>query len=115
MDYESGALEKPEDVGVDQAGIVRRWLLELKLADKRESQWREKGDKVLKRYRQKEIKKHSFNILWSNTETMRPAIYNSLPKPDVRRRFKDEDPIGKAVSEVIGRCLEYGMDTTLRD
>jgi hypothetical protein len=115
MDYESGALEKPEDVGVDQAGIVRRWLLELKLADKRESQWREKGDKVLKRYRQKEIKKHSFNILWSNTETMRPAIYNSLPKPDVRRRFKDEDPIGKAVSEVIGRCLEYGMDTTQFD
>ena len=115
MDYEAGALEKPEDTGKDQAGVVRRWLLELKLADKRESTWREKGEKVLKRYRQKEIKKHSFNILWSNTETMRPAIYNSLPKPDVRRRFKDEDPIGKAVSEVISRCLEYGMDTTQFD
>jgi len=112
MDYESGALEKPEDTGTDKAGIVRRWLLELKLADKRESEWRQKGDKVLKRYRQKEIKKHSFNILWSNTETMRPAIYNSLPKPDVRRRFKDEDPLGKAASEVLGRSLEYGMDTT---
>ena len=115
MDYEAGALEKPEDTGKDDAGVVRRWLLELKLADKRESVWREKGDKVLKRYRQKEVRKHSFNILWSNTETMRPAIYNSLPKPDVRRRFKDEDPVGKAVSEVIGRCLEYGMDTTQFD
>ena len=112
MDYEAGALEKPEDTGPGEQGIVRRWLLELKLADKRESKWRQKGEKVLKRYRQEEIKKHSFNILWSNTETMRPAIYNSLPKPDVRRRFKDEDPIGKACSEVISRALEYGMDTT---
>jgi hypothetical protein len=112
MDYESGALEKAEDTGPGKAGEVRRWLLELKLADKRESEWRAKAQKVLKRYRQKEVKKHSFNILWSNTETMRPAIYNSMPKPDVRRRFKDEDPVGKACSEVLSRALEYGMDTT---
>lgn len=109
---ETGTLERPEDAGKGEAGIVKRWLLELKLADKRESDWRKKGEKVLKRYRQKEVKKHSFNILWSNTETLRPAIYNSLPKPDVRRRFKDEDKIGKIVSEVLSRSIEYGMDTT---
>jgi hypothetical protein len=112
MDYESGALEKPDDTGPGKAGIVRRWLLELKLADKREAEWRKKGEKVMNRYRQKEVKRHSFNILWSNTETMRPAIYNSLPKPDVRRRYQDADPIGKAVSEVLARCLVYSTDTT---
>lgn len=112
MDYEAGSLEKPEDTGPGKAGIVRRWLLELKLADKREDKWRKKADKVWKRYRQDEIKKHSFNILWSNTEVMRPAIYNTLPKPDVRRRYQDADPIGKACSEVLSRCLVYGMDST---
>jgi len=112
MDYESGALEKPDDTGPGKAGIVRRWLLELKLADKREAEWRKKGEKVMNRYRQKEVKRHSFNILWSNTETMRPAIYNSLPKPDVRRRYQDADPIGKAVSEILARCLVYSTDTT---
>lgn len=115
MDYDSGSLEKPEDAGPGKTGIVKRWLLELKLADKRESKWREKAEKTLKRYRQQETKRHSFNILWSNTETMRPAVYNSLPKPDVRRRFKDEDPIGKAVAEVLNRSLEYSMDTTAFD
>lgn len=112
MDYESGALEKPEDLEKDPKGVVRRWILELKLADKRESEWRKKSERIWNRYRQKEARRHSFNILWSNTETLRPAVYNSPPTPDVRRRFKDEDPIGKAVAEVICRCLEYSVDTT---
>lgn len=112
MDYESAAIEKPEELEKNPAGVVRRWNLEIKLASRREEEWRKKGERVMKRYRQAEVRKHSFNILWSNTETLRPAIYNSLPKPDVRRRFKDEDPIGKAVSEVLARSLEYTLDTT---
>lgn len=115
MENDSGTLVKPEDAGKGEQGVVKRWLLELKLADKRESEWRKKAERTLKRYRQKEFKKHSFNILWSNTETLRPAVYNSLPKPDVRRRFKDEDPLGKVASEVLSRALEFGMDTTAFD
>jgi hypothetical protein len=115
MDYSDGnsaALERASDLEKDPKGVVKRWLLELKLADKREKDWRLKGERVFNRYRQKDAKKHSFNILWANTETLRPAVYNSLPNPDVRRRYKDADPIGKACSEVISRSLEYGLDTT---
>jgi hypothetical protein len=107
-----GTLVKPQDAGPGEQGVVKRWLMELKLSEKRESKWKEKANKTLKRYRQQEVKKHSFNILWSNTEIMRPAVYNSLPKPDIRRRFKDEDPIGKIVGEVLSRAIEFGMDTT---
>src|SRR5690606_18921301 len=32
-------------------------------------------------------KLYDFNILHSNVETIVPAIYNSTPVPDVRRRF----------------------------
>ena len=111
VDGNTATIERAEELEKDPKGIVKRWLLELKLADKREDDWRKKSERVWNRYRQKEAKKHSFNILWSNTETLRPAIYNSLPQPDVRRRFKDADPMGKACSEVLKRSLEYGLDT----
>jgi hypothetical protein len=49
-------------------------------------------------------------VLWANTEIMRPALYNSLPKPDVRRRFRQKDILGKAVGEVMERSLTYCAD-----
>jgi len=95
---------------------ARRWKKELDLADKREKKdWREPAEKVVKRYRGEEKKKNRFNVLWSNTETLRPAIYNSRPTPDVRRRFRDADPIGKAVSEVLERALMVMVDYECTD
>lgn len=91
--------------------IVRRWLLELKLAERRQKDWVGQAKKIYARYRSEKAKKNSFNILWANTEVLRPAIYNSIPKPDVRRRFKDADPIGKGVSEMLSRAIEYSLDT----
>ena len=88
----------------------RRWMRELQLADKREKDWRELGKKIVKTYKGEGRKKNSFNILAANTETLRPAIYSSLPKPDVRRRFRDNDPLGKAVAEVMERCLSVAID-----
>lgn len=91
---------------------ARKWLNELRLADKREESWRKQAEKLWERYRSKKERKSSFNILWSNTDTLLPAVYNSDPKPDVRRRFRSEDVIGKAVSEVLSRCLVYTLDAT---
>ena len=88
----------------------RRWLLEIRLAQKREKDWREKAKRTLDVYRGKSVKKNSFNILWANTEVLRPALYNSPPKPDVRRRFRQNDPLGKAVSEVMERGVSYCAD-----
>lgn len=99
-----------EETTKDAGTLTRRWLLELSLAEKRHKDWSNQAKKILERYRSTKTKKNSFNILWANTEVLRPAIYNSVPKPDVRRRFKDADPIGKAVSEMLGRALEYALD-----
>jgi hypothetical protein len=89
---------------------ARRWKKELQLAKKREDNWQTEADKIVKRYRGDEIKKNRFNVLWSNTEILRPAIYNSRPNPDVRRRFRDADPLGKAVAEVLERSLMVFVD-----
>lgn len=88
----------------------RRWNLEITLAKKRERDWRKTAQDIWKKYRAKDRKKASFNILWANTDTLRPALYNSPPKPDVRRRFRQGDMLGKAVGEVTERALSYCAD-----
>ena len=90
---------------------VRRWFEELDLAAKEEKDWRVRADKVVKRYRdEQEAKGSQFNILWANTETLRPALYSSTPKPDVQRRYKDSDPIGGAAAKVLERAVSFSVD-----
>lgn len=94
----------------EAAADARAWKKELELAGKREKVWREEGDKIVRRYRAEEKKKNRYNVLRSNTEILRPALYNTKPEPDVRRRFRDSDPLGKAVSEVLERSLTVFVD-----
>lgn len=89
---------------------AQHWLDEIKESKKREKDFREKGKNILDIY---EGKKTPFNILYSNTETLLPALFSQLPKPVIERRFKDPDPLGKIVSEAGQRVLEYLLDTDL--
>lgn len=93
------------------AKVVQRWTAELDLSDKEEERWRKNGDSICEIFEGGEHESSEFNILWANTETMAPAVYNSLPEPDVRRRFRDVDPVGKAAAMVLERALSYSIDT----
>ena len=108
---DSSLIETKEDLGKTPRGIARRWKLELKLADKREFDWRKKVSDIYKIYTPLNAADNSFNILHPNTETLRESVYNSLPQPDARRRYQDEDPLGKAVGQVMTRALEFAQDT----
>lgn len=103
-------ITRTSDIEKSPQGIVRRWLSEIAIADAAESDWRKEGNEVYDLYEAQKDKANSFNILWSNTETLRPAIYNSTPEPDVRRRFRDADPVGKVASTVLERALSYQID-----
>ena len=116
------AEETPKEFGSDPKGQARRWKLELRLSGKQEENWRKDVQRVIERYRGEymrenneqggtRLKRNAFNILWSNTETLRPALYNSTPKPRVRKRFTDNsDKVAKAVSDVLERALTYSVD-----
>jgi hypothetical protein len=106
----STTVKSPEEIEKSPEGVVRRWLAELDLAGSTESDWRGLASTVWDLYKSKNVRAKSFNILWSNTETMRPALYNSMPRPDVRRRFRDPDPVGKVASNVLERALTYAID-----
>lgn len=92
----------------------KKWERELNAADEHEKDWREKARKILKRYRDERDAKDNdvtrFNILFSNTEVLKGAVYQRLPVPEVRRRFDDKDPVGKAACDVLDRCLTYASD-----
>jgi len=101
---------KIEELEKTPQGKVRRWLSEIALADEAESEWRNEGREIYDLYEAEKTTGNAFNILWSNTETLLPAVYNSTPEPDVRRRFRDPDTVGKVASTVLERALSYQVD-----
>lgn len=108
---ETGAPESDKPASESEktpADTVMRWLAELELADKAEEGWRKEAKEIWDLYEGDKTK--AFNILWSNTETVSPSVYNSTPVPDVRRRFRDPDPVGKQASKILERALAYSMD-----
>ena len=77
-------------------------------------EWEGRSDKITKRYRDDQRSRNNpnakFNILWSNVQTITPAIFARLPRPDVSRRFRDNDPIGRVASTMLERALEYEIE-----
>ena len=45
-----------------------------------------------------------YNVLWSNIQTMKPALFSRAPRILAQRRHKDRDPAGRLASEVIERA-----------
>lgn len=91
---------------------VKFYLRQLELADKEEKKWRERAKKIVKKYRDEDPSGPSrYNILWSNTQTQLPAMYSARPKPDVRRRWRSENKVGRDIAQAVERALEFSMDS----
>jgi hypothetical protein len=90
------------------------WLDEIEHAKKRERDFRKAGEEIEEIYSGEKSEEVPFNILYSNTETLKPALYSQTPCPVVKRRFnQDESPIVKAAEEAGTRILEYFLDTNI--
>ena len=90
------------------------WLGEIERADRSVQRWHKQGDKIVKRYRDdrgtnEANTAHKMNVLWSNVETLKPALYAQSPKPNVTRRWKDKNPVGRIAATVLERALEYTL------
>ena len=106
---------KKDDSGkaLEPSAEVRHWLGEISSAKKREKDYRKDGKEVIDIYSGKCPDKIPFNILFSNVETLLPALFSQTPRPVVQRRFKDEDPLGKAAAMAAQRMLEFLCDTNV--
>ena len=103
-------------------GTAQYWQMELESADQTEKDWRDRGRAVVARYRDERSADSfgaglykQFNILWSNTETMKGALFARMPKADVRRRYNDNNPITRQTAIVLERALQYGNEVYSAD
>ena len=96
-------------MGTDAAAIVKRWTTEVELAQKEVENWDKAVDRIIKRYKDdrgdSETRDRRFNILWSNIEVLKPAMYNREPLPVVERRFSDSDPVARTAAMMLERAV----------
>ncbi|PKR56352.1 hypothetical protein [Thalassospira lohafexi] len=105
--------------GVKEAGkspesIVAHWKREISTALKREEDPRKLAKEAIDRYRAEEEgdseDNMDFNVLYSNVETIVPSLYGQTPTPDIRRRFRDKDPVGREAAEMLERGTSYTLE-----
>lgn len=112
--YDSGAKVEQEPSNADED--VSTWIEHIQLYEKEYGAWEKRAEKVVERYADerntKTNKRRRYNILWSNVQTLKPALYFSPPKPNIERRFKDKDPAGLAASEILERAATYFVRET---
>lgn len=105
----------------DKTGSATHWIDEVTKAekDKRYVAWLRSCRVINRRYREEHPESQARNrasvqrryaILWSNVETLRPAVYGRPPTSLVSRRFNDADPTARAASDVLERALQYSNE-----
>ncbi len=76
----SAEVEVPEDFGEDAAAVAARWISEIELAEKDQSSWRQRGRRIIRRYRDDQgeasddAKQRRFALFWSNDWTSASGI-----------------------------------------
>lgn len=113
MSLTEGGIEQPpaSDVEDKDAWSVAKYVAEIALYDREARTWMERRKKILKRYKDERSPRENaevrFNILWSMTQTLKPALLARTPKPDIQRRFKDDDAVGRVTSDILERAVTY--------
>ncbi|WP_197491948.1 hypothetical protein [Rhizobium bangladeshense] len=97
----------------------QRWIEKIKAAEKLEKDWLDDAAKAVRAYTNEEKaendekalgSRYDFNILFANVETIVPAVINSPPVPDIRRRFNDPDPAARIVADIMERAISVQID-----
>ena len=102
-------MEQPASPEID------KYLRIIGAYDSEFAKWQARTKKIIKRYRddnrgQTGNEAAKFNILWSNVQTLKPAVYAKLPKADISRRFGDNDQVGRVASQILERAIDYEIE-----
>jgi hypothetical protein len=94
---------------------VDKYLKIIGAYDNEFAKWSARTKKIIKRYRddtrgQTLTESAKFNILWSNVQTLIPAVFAKLPKADVSRRFGDNDQVGRVASQLLERAIDFEIE-----
>ena len=104
------------DEAAETASEVERWDAELRAYETAARDWLDHAKRIVKRYGLKDRGRPAlagdsqFNVLWSNIQTILPALFARMPAPVVERRHQDPDPIGRIAAQVLERALATEME-----
>jgi hypothetical protein len=116
----SVSADSPRDFGTGASGKAARWRSEIEYARKEQASWERMARNVRDRYRDESTSGMSpdfdriaanarFNILWSNVQTLHPALYAQPPTVVVKRRYDTQDDVGRAAATILERCITFQM------
>ena len=118
-DYMAGKTDDP--AGQTPEELASFWLGQIEFATKKVKPFRSRGEQIIRRYKNKKQEISSsaptiaagqkrMNFVWANVQTQKPILYAQTPKPNVTRRNKDKDPVGRWAATVLERVLVNTLD-----
>ncbi len=117
-------VDDPKDFGRGRAGVAERWQAEMRAYDRAWREWRLDCRDIQRRYRDDDpvraddpavIGQARFNVLWSNVQTLTPALYSRPPVPVVMRRYRDRDPVARVAATILQRALSFTIEAAQMD
>lgn len=99
--------------------LARKWIKQVQASIERQRDWTLRSRKIIGKYRdEKPVSSQNrdnktesdYPLLWSNTQTIGPAIYSRQPKPDVSRRYDQRDYVGLYASDALERIIGTQLD-----
>lgn len=94
----------------DAARDITPYVNHISAYEREFKKWETRNEKIVRRYRDDATGTRTtarFNILWANVQTLVPATFSRLPQPDVSRRFRDNDPVGRVAALIVERALDF--------
>lgn len=86
------------------------WEKLLQDSEDREKDWRGNADQIEEIYRGEVQSLSYFNILYSNTNTLKASVYARNAKPEITRRYGDPDKVSRTISTILERVINYSSD-----
>lgn len=101
--------------GVLRDSVLNFWVEQVNDYEKEAKNWEPRAKKIIKIYKntrgENDRKVTRFNILWSNVQTLHPALYSGTPIPNVDRRFEDDEEVNTTVAQILERSVSYFVRT----
>lgn len=101
------------------SSTVAFWIGQIDAYEQNFQAWEKRSKEIIDRYRDERKSaaknKARFNILWSNVQTLAPALYATPPIVNIDRRFQDDDDLGRYSALVLERATMYYVNQDLFD
>lgn len=99
----------------EKSNTAAFWCNHIAQYEKDFQSWESRSKKIVKRYKDErnnaDAGRAQFNILWSNVQTLGPALYDRNPVPNIDRRFQTDDKSGTVAAQILERCVSYFVDS----